>query len=433
MKSIAGQPLAVDELTQGRIEHAPSSSLRAAAVSTPSTPSATPGASGLIKAFQRRWRLAVGLAVVATPIVVALTWRFLPPTRYTAEALLLVEEKQPTLITPTREYRSDPETDHRTQLALIKSLVLSKAVAQPEVAELNIIKQQGDPADWLEQQIKADFKGKILSLAMTGDNPDDVTTVVKSVTRAYLSEVANKEKLQRLDRNRSLEEHYEKLEKQLESKRKTLRDLSATVGSKDKQTLSTQQRLAVSRQSKAESELLETQSDLKRAMAELKVLQNREQKRGAADPKEEPAAPLSDDDLEKAVQSDPDLQELLRKEDHLRAVVTNNKHVARNPSDPSVRNPQKELIRVQKQRQAFENRLRSDLQAEKTAPPPKRARGPSRAWSSSRIRSKSWPGWNANFERRSASFPVILKSWTRRPSKWNRSRPRSRAPSRWRN
>ena len=36
-----------------------------------------------------------------------------------------------------------------------------------------------------------------------------------------------------------------------------------------------QQRLAVSRQSMAEEELLKTQSELKHAMAELKVLQNR--------------------------------------------------------------------------------------------------------------------------------------------------------------
>jgi len=364
MKSIAGQPPDAPGPIQGRIEVAPSSSLRAAAAPAAS---ATPDVTGLLKAFQRRWRLALGLAVLAAPVVAALAWYLLPPNKYTAEALLLVESEQPTLITPTKEYRSDPETDHRTQLALIKSLVVSKVVVQPEVLELSIIKQQREPAEWLEQQIKADFKGKILSLAMTGDNPTDVTTVVKAVTRTYLSEVANKEKLQRIDRNRSLEEHYDKLEQQLDSKRKVLRDLSTAVGSKDKQNLSMQQRLAVSRQSIAEEELLRTQSELKRAMNELKVLQNREQTRGSGGPAEpaEPAAPLSDADVEKAVQNDPDVQEFRRKEDQLRSVIANAERVARNPSDPSVRNPRKALTTLQRQRIAFVNRLRADLQAER--------------------------------------------------------------------
>ena len=35
----------------------------------------------------------------------------MPPAKHTAEALLLVEAEQPTLIAATKEYRSDPETD----------------------------------------------------------------------------------------------------------------------------------------------------------------------------------------------------------------------------------------------------------------------------------------------------------------------------------
>ena len=130
---------------------------------------------GLLKAFQRRWRLALGLGLLVAAIAAGLAWNLIPPAKYTAEALLLVEAVQPTLIAPTKEYRSDPETDQRTQVALIKSLVISKAVVKPEVTELNVIRKQTAPADWLEQQIKAEFKGKILSVAMTSDNPAEAT------------------------------------------------------------------------------------------------------------------------------------------------------------------------------------------------------------------------------------------------------------------
>ena len=323
---------------------------------------------GLLKAFQRRWRLALGLGLLVAAIAAGLAWNLMPPAKYTAEALLLVEAAQPTLIAPTKEYRSDPETDQRTQVALIKSLVISKAVVKPEVTELNVIRKQTAPADWLEQQIKAEFKGKILSVAMTSDDPAEATALVKAVTHTYLDEVANKEKLQRLERNQSLEANYDKLEKKLESKRKLLRGLSTAVGAKDKQSLSMQQRLAVSRQSMAEEELLRIQSDLKRAMTELKVLQNRQQKNKAVDPAEA-GDPVDVADVEKAIQDDPDVQRFLQREEDLQADFEKARRIARNPSDPSIQRPKKELVEVRKKRKAFVDRLRSDLLAQRKAPP----------------------------------------------------------------
>ena len=64
------------------------------------------------------------------------------------------------------------------------------------------------------------------------------------------------EKLERLARNRTLEQHHEILHKQLESKRNQLRQHAMALGTKDKQSLSAQQRLAISRQNMAEEELL---------------------------------------------------------------------------------------------------------------------------------------------------------------------------------
>ena len=328
MKSMSGHTPDVPPPTEARIEASSAAGLRG--TSSPVAPalSTTPDATGLLTAFQRRWRLALGLGVLAAVIAAGMVWHLLPPNKYTAESLLLVEPAQPTVIAKTKEYRSDPESDQRTQLALVKSLVLSKVVLQPEVAELNVIKRQNDPVEWLEQLIKAEFKGKILSISLTGDNAAEVTSLVKAVTHTYLDEVANKETLERLDRNASLEAHYDRLNKQLESKRKLLRGLSTAVGSKDKQNLSMQQRLAVSRQSIAEEELLRTQSDLKRAMAELKVLQ----KRAETDQAEsaEPATPVQSTDVEEAILNDPVVKQYLEEEQRIGAVLANVKRVVRN-------------------------------------------------------------------------------------------------------
>ena len=312
MNMITGPSPDAPQPTGGRIEVASASDLRVVPSPVPPARSTTPDAMGLFKAFQRRWRLALALGLLGGAIAAALAWNLLPPPKYTAEALLLVEDHQPSIIAATKEYQSDPVSDQRTQVALIKSWVISKVVVQPEVAGLEVIKNQGAPAEWLEQQLKAEFKGKILNVTLTSGNAAEVTTLVQAVTRTYLEEVANKEKLQRIQRNQSLEAHYDKLEKQLESKRKLLRGLSSAVGSKDKQSLSSQQRLAVSRQSMAEEELLRTQSDLKRTMAELKVLQNRERNKGVADATE-PPAPMAEADVEQTIQNDPGVLNYLRR------------------------------------------------------------------------------------------------------------------------
>jgi succinoglycan biosynthesis transport protein ExoP len=319
-------------------------------------------ATGLLKGFRRRWRLSLGLGMVGAAIAAAMAWCLLPPNKYIAESLLLVEAEQPRLIAETKEYRPDPVTDRQTQVALIKSFVLSKVVSQPEVTALEVVKKKNAPYEWLEQDLKAEFTGKILRLSLSTDNPVEATTLVKAITHTYLDEVANKEKLQRLERNQSLEEHYDKLEKQLEAKRKLLRTLSSTVGLKDKQALSMQQRLAISRQSMAEEELLRTQSELKRAMAELKVLQNRKPKGEVLDPAD-PAVPSQDVDVEKAVLNDIAVQNCLQKEEALKTSLERNRRVVRNPGDPSTLAIRNELARVQKQRRALMDHLRSELRA----------------------------------------------------------------------
>jgi polysaccharide biosynthesis transport protein len=318
-------------------------------------------ATGLFNAFRRRWRLSLGLGVIGAAIFAALAWCLVPPNKYTAESLLLVEAEQPKLIAATREYRSDPETDRRTQVALIKSFVLSKVVSQPEVTALEVMKKKNDPSEWLERELKAEFTGKILRLALSADTPVQATTLVKAVTHTYLDEVANKEKLQRLERNQSLEEHYDKLEKQLESKRKLLRTLSSTVGPKDKQSLSMQQRLAINRQGMAEEELLRTQAELKRAMVELKVLQSRRQKDPEIDPQVHAPGPAAAD-VNKAIQNDPAVQAYLQTEELLRHTIENHSRVTRKVSDPAIARAKQDLARVQKQREEYVKQRRAELE-----------------------------------------------------------------------
>ena len=354
---------------QARVE----SAIRPRIALTPSPTSANSiDAMGLLTAFRRRWRLALGLAFLGMCLIGAGVWFFAPPPKFIAEALLLVEAEQPRIIASTKEYQVDPITDRATQVALIKSLVVSKVLTKPEIAKLELFKSRVDPAAWLVSELKAEFSGKMLRLALSSDDPAAAATVIKAITQVYLTEVANKEKTQRIERNVTLEKHYDDLQKRLEKKRALLKGLATDLGAKDKQALSLQQRLAISRQSMAEEELLQTQADLKHAMAELKILQKKEERSAEA---VEPSSNVRTKarsaqlELEKAMKQDESLQKYLQQEANLTATYEHFRRIARSAADPAVQRAKQELLSARQRRKKYEDSLRASLRTEQEAEP----------------------------------------------------------------
>jgi len=118
-------------------------------------------------------------------------------TSVTAATLLMVARNKPTVMSGSRASESEAEWDSfkRTQLALIKTLyVLNAALRDEKVAKLPIIKEQADPIDFLEKNIRCDFPApELMRIAMTGENGKDLLLIVDAVTEAYLGEIVYKE------------------------------------------------------------------------------------------------------------------------------------------------------------------------------------------------------------------------------------------------
>jgi polysaccharide biosynthesis transport protein len=318
---------------------------------------------GLWKAFRRKWRAALGLGVLGGATAALAAWYLLPAAKYTAETLLFVEPEQPRVLIQTKEARPDPENDRRTQLALIKSsVVLGSVLNNRELNSLETLRREPDPAEWLEREITAEFNGKMLRLSLSGDNPVDVTRLVNGVTQAYLSEVANKEKIARRNRNLMLEDDWAKRQKLLAAQREQVRSLQLAVGAKNNQNLSAKQQLALNRHMLAMDELLKTQMDLTHAMAELKVLENH--RAGGSGAGGDELAPAPDpEEIEQAVQHDPTIQKLLAQEQRLSDQILNVERVVRQKqSDSAIRLVRRNLDLVQKQRKQLEANLRREFQ-----------------------------------------------------------------------
>jgi capsular exopolysaccharide synthesis family protein len=170
----------------------------------------------------------------------------------------------------------DFSTYQRTQAALVKSrLVLSAALMDPRVADLSVVRRKADPVAWLEKSIKADYAiaPEILSISLSGEEPEELVVLVNAVRDAYLQEIVNREQNElnaRLDR---LKQFYTSSEEALRRKWATLRGLAQSVGAQDAQTLDRTHQYVLMRLSMVQRELTQVRSDLRKAQAEILVEQ----------------------------------------------------------------------------------------------------------------------------------------------------------------
>jgi capsular exopolysaccharide synthesis family protein len=237
-----------------------------------------PDPIALLRALRRRWgiALAVGLCLAAVAMTVTwLTW----PSQYTSFALLRVAAAAPRLVFDTADSKvgGDFATYQRTQVQLIKSrFVLNAALRRPGVADFESVRQQKDPVKWLGDQVNVEYPGgsEILRISMSGDVPSDIATLVNAVQEAYLQEIVNKERDQRLARLNELESIYSGSEEKVRSKRSTYRQLARTLGTSDSQALTHKQQMALEHFSQLKAEQTRLRFDRMRLQVRLSAMKN---------------------------------------------------------------------------------------------------------------------------------------------------------------
>jgi capsular exopolysaccharide synthesis family protein len=320
----------------------------------PTNPAVAPASSlnviDLLRALRRRWAMATFLGMACAAVVGGTTWYIIPPAQYTARALLHVAAIPPRVIFPTAESRTDYGTFQRTQVTMIKSRhVLNTAFRRDEIKNLPIVRNQVDPVEWLEREVKVNFPGgsEILEIAMNGDSPQILAAVVNAVTNAYLTEVVDVEHNDRLRRHDMLKKIWGDYQSSLQKKRDELRKLAEAVGSDNKQTLSLKQQFELERHSRVENDLMQVQSELRKAQIELEVRQSREEE-----------VVITAADVEGRIASDPGVELRRSQIADLETKIRKNSRLTQKKSDPSVRMFQFELEAARKSLNEYQKRLR---------------------------------------------------------------------------
>ena len=198
--------------------------------------------------------------------------RWLLPVKYTARVRFHIATLPPSVVFEATEGGADLSNFIRTQVELIKSqLVLDEVVTRPEVAELAILRDQPDPIYWIEQQVVCDFPApEILRLSLNGKEPHQLEILLTAIKDAYLEKVAYNQKNKRLENLKRLSAIRQKAEDELKEQRTNFHKKAKEAGSGDSQTLAFAHRLALERLDVARKDLLQYQSELRRAEAELK-------------------------------------------------------------------------------------------------------------------------------------------------------------------
>jgi polysaccharide biosynthesis transport protein len=295
-----------------------------------------PDALALLKALRRRWPLALILGVLSGALGAGGAYLFVPPSKYMAQSKLHVATFQPKILLETAEQRSEFRTYQKTQEAMIRSRgVLSKALAAPEVARMELVRRQLDPLEWLERELQIDFANgsEIMRIAMSSHNAGEPAVLVNAVTRAYLDEVVNEGERERQLRVDIMTKQWKDYQETLRSKRVELRKQAALAGSDNQQVV------ALIRSSKQDN-LARAEDDLSRLRNEIRTLEIeaavQDRQRELAESSVSPATVTA------TVAQDPTIAKLSQRISQLRSQFNQVGAVARDRMDPAAQKLRKE-------------------------------------------------------------------------------------------
>ena len=236
-------------------------------------PDAANASSAYLHALRRHWVAAVVLGLVcgaAAATVVVLVRR---PV-YAAIALLRVAVSANVMVYEMPETRAEAGTTlfdiyKNTQSQQIKSrYVLQAALRDREIAALPSVREhEPDAPTWLAGEINVTFpeKGEIMQVGLVGCDPVEITKLVNAVVGAYMREVVDVERNQRVIRRNELDKLCADKETEVRNKRNDMKQLADQLGTQDSDTLSLKQQAAVQQYADYQRQLMQVRFEAMRA------------------------------------------------------------------------------------------------------------------------------------------------------------------------
>jgi hypothetical protein len=202
----------------------------------------------------------------------AALWYWLPPPKEIARAQLYAPFNPPSILNRS-ENRLSGEAFLRNQAFIIKDpFVLNAALNDEQVqkAKLSVLKEQTDPLQWLENEIKVDIPSpEFIQISMSGDRPQELLVLVKAVRTAYLDKTGDKERAEREVMLANLKAILDEWEGRSKLNRKKLRDLQEKVGTANPENIAMVQKIALEELAGAQKDLVNVRAEIRRLRVEI--------------------------------------------------------------------------------------------------------------------------------------------------------------------
>jgi capsular exopolysaccharide synthesis family protein len=312
-------------------------------------------------AFRRRWLPAVALGLLTATVLAVPIWLFLPKG-YEAVAWLRVRDKTGMFTGGGRD-NAEYESYRKTQVQLIKSpFVLLSALRRPGIADLKTLQdEKKDQVGWLARsiQVSAPMESEVIQVKLRGESAAEVTQVVNAVTQAYLADVVDKEKGDRLERRDTIERQYKQNMAEVRRRRDEYNNLAKALGANDSIEVATQRSLLLDHLGTLRAQLTAMQGNLSVLDAELAVLDAKA--RGDISDDEELPAEM----LDAMLARDPMIAELRDRLAALDEAMTfQAERSARGANDPAVRRLESQRASLMERIQQRGEELRPQIVAQ---------------------------------------------------------------------
>jgi capsular exopolysaccharide synthesis family protein len=198
--------------------------------------SGTSGDSGsvnpraVLSALRRRWFLAVSIGTVLGAVAAAAAWKLIPAP-YTAYSEIYIRQVDPKILTSVDDNTARFETYKQSMMYRVRSpMVLVAALRDPNVARTSIIRAQDEPDEYLKGALKVTSPGiEYIRIALSGEHPKELQTIVNAVKEAYFEEVVSKEKDALHERRQELDKVYQRVGEKLRQTRRAMKELASSI------------------------------------------------------------------------------------------------------------------------------------------------------------------------------------------------------------
>ena len=175
----------------------------------------------LMNCLRRRWIAALLLGMLAATMA-ALVMMWLFPESSAITAYLEVKGTEQNALDGKKKAMQNKELElfQETQKALIRSQFVLKAAISPKaISQLEAVRKESNPTQWLYDGLKVTFKGEILEVSYSGEEDSEaMKKVIDSVIDHYIKEVRDTKRIEKQSVIEKLRELHKDLKLDLEKK-----------------------------------------------------------------------------------------------------------------------------------------------------------------------------------------------------------------------